>query len=239
MPIYRNSLSSQDQIITTGPNRPEFYDFDLFKPNQTAPKGGKKLLKDLHYTVFDTETTGLDPVGGDEIISIGAARIVNGRMVRGEYFDQLINPKWFMRSEAIAVHGIQPEMLKDKPLIDEVLPLFRDFIGDSVLVAHNAAFDMRFLQLKEKRTGIIFTNPVLDTLLLSAYLHANQESHALEAIAQRLGVEVRGRHTALGDAILTGEIFLKMIVLLNQKGIETLYEAQVASRGTYFSRLTY
>jgi DNA polymerase-3 subunit epsilon len=106
-------------------------------------------------------------------------------------------------------------------------------------VAHNAAFDMRFLQLKEKRTGIRFANPVLDTLLLSACIHPNQKSHALEAIARRLAVDVRDRHTALGDAVLTGEIFLKMIVLLKQMGIRTLQEARMASRETYFSRLTY
>jgi DNA polymerase III epsilon subunit len=234
-----NTLPGQGQTAMIEPERPEFYDFDLFKQSKSVTEIEKSQLTDLNYTVFDTETTGLDPVGGDEIISIGAVRIVNCRLLQEEIFNQLVDPKWYMRPEVIRVHGIQPEMLTGQPTIDQVLPHFRDFVGDCVLVAHNAAFDMRFLQLNEKRTGIIFANPVLDTLLLSAFVHPNQESHSLEAIARRLGVDVRGRHTALGDAILTGEIFLKLISLLKRTGIRTLHEALTASRETYFSRLTY
>jgi DNA polymerase-3 subunit epsilon len=108
-----------------------------------------------------------------------------------------------------------------------------------VLVAHNAAFDMRFLQLKEEATGICFRQPVLDTLLLSAVIHPNQESHKLEAICERLGINVIGRHTALGDAIVTGEVFLKMIPLLAEMGIRTLREAREAAERTYYARIKY
>ena len=88
-------------------------------------------------------------------------------------------------------------MLEGKPTIAKVLPAFHAFAQDTVLVAHNAAFDMRFLQLKEAATGIVFDQPVLDTLLLSAVVHPNQESHRLEEIAARFDVTVLGRHTAL------------------------------------------
>jgi DNA polymerase-3 subunit epsilon len=98
---------------------------------------------------------------------------------------------------------------------------------------------MRFLQLKEARLGIRFDQPVLDTLLLSAVLHPNQESHRLEAIAERLGVSVLGRHTALGDAMVTGEIFLKMLPLLAGMGIHTLRQAREASEKTFHARLQY
>jgi DNA polymerase-3 subunit epsilon len=120
-----------------------------------------------------------------------------------------------------------------------VLPRFHAFCEDTVLVAHNAAFDLRFLQMKEEATGIRFTQPVLDTMLLSPVIHPNQESHRLEAIAERLGVQVIGRHTALGDAIMTGEVFLKMIPLLAQIGIHTLGQAREAAERTYYARIRY
>jgi DNA polymerase-3 subunit epsilon len=130
-------------------------------------------------------------------------------------------------------------MLADQPPVESVLPRFFAFVEDSVLVAHNAAFDMRFLQLQEEHTGIAFTQPVLDTLLLSQVIHPHQEQHTLEAIAGRLGVDVVGRHTALGDAIVTGEVFLKMIPLLEEKGICTLKDAQEAAESTLYARIRY
>jgi DNA polymerase-3 subunit epsilon len=106
-------------------------------------------------------------------------------------------------------------------------------------VAHNAAFDLRMLELKENQTGIKFINPVLDTLLLAAVVHPAQESQNLEAISKRLGVSIVGRHTALGDALATAEVFLKFIPLLAQQGIHTLKEARVASKKTMYARLKY
>ncbi len=108
-----------------------------------------------------------------------------------------------------------------------------------MLIAHNAAFDMRFLQLKEEQTGLRFDQPVIDTLLLSAVVHPNQESHRLEAIAERLGLTIVGRHTALGDAIVTAEVFLKLLPLLAEKGIRTLREAREAAEKTYYARIKY
>jgi DNA polymerase-3 subunit epsilon len=120
-----------------------------------------------------------------------------------------------------------------------VLPAFQAFAHDTVLVGHNAAFDMRFLQLKEAATGIVFDQPVLDTLLLSALVHPLQESHRLETIAERLGVPVLGRHSALGDAMVTAEVFLKFVPLLAELGIRTLGQAREAAQKTYYARLTY
>jgi DNA polymerase-3 subunit epsilon len=220
-------------------SRPEFYDFDLFSWSERSHALDDLLLSELAYTVFDTETTGLEPSKGDEIIQIGATRIVNRRLLTHEVFDQLIDPRRHLPEASVKIHGITPEMLVGQPSIDTVLPAFRNFCADTVLVAHNAAFDMRFLQLKEASTGITFDLPVLDTLLLSAVLHPNQESHRLEAIAERLGVLIVGRHTALGDAYVTGEVFLKMIPLLAEMGVRTLGEARAAAEKTYYARISY
>lgn len=220
-------------------SRPEFYDFDLFRWSAASRALDDRSLFELAYTVFDTETTGLEPSAGDEIIQIGATRIVNRRLLSHEYIDQLVDPQRGMAEESIRIHGITPDLLVGQPTIEVALPVFHAFCADSVLVAHNAAFDMRFLQLKEERLGLRFDQPVLDTLLLSAVLHPNQESHRLEAIAERLGISVIGRHTALGDAMVTGEVFLKMLPLLAAMGIKTLRQAREASEKTYYARIKY
>lgn len=218
--------------------RPEYYDFDLFKFEDKSIDLDRKL-SDLTYTVFDTETTGLEPSNGDEIIQVGAARIVNGRLLRQETFDQLVDPEIPLKPEGIPIHGITEDMVRGQPNIDLVLPAFHEFCEDTVLIAHNAAFDMRFLQLKEERTGIRFTQPVLDTLLLSAVVHPNQESHKLDVILERLGITIGTRHNALEDALATGEVFLKLAKLLEDQGIVTVRQALEASEKTYFARVKY
>jgi len=219
-------------------SRPEFYDFDLFQTGGGGTLDDRRLVE-LPYTVFDTETTGLEPSAGDEIIQIGAARIVNGKLLRHESFEQLVDPQREIPAAGIPIHGIRPDMVRGQPTITRVLPAFHAYAQDTVLVAHNAAFDMRFLQLKEAVTGLTFDQPVLDTLLLSAVVHPNQESHRLEAIAERFGITVIGRHTALGDAIVTAEVWLKLIPLLAAMGIQTLAEARRAAQETYYARLKY
>ncbi len=229
---------AQTQVVRDD-GRPEFYDFDLFQTSAQARALDDRSLAELNYTVFDTETTGLNPSEGDEIIQIGATRIVNGKLLRHECFDQLVDPQRALAAASIAIHGIRSEMLVGQPTIAQVLPVFHAFASDTVLVAHNAAFDMRFLQLKEAASGLRFEQPVLDTLLLSAWVHPNQESHRLEAIAERFDVIVTGRHTAVGDAMVTAEVFLKLIPLLQARGVHTLGEARAAALQTYQARLKY
>lgn len=242
---FRFLVPRGEPVSTTMPSpqvpesRPEYYDFDLFQPKVISGELTERQLTTLNYTVFDTETTGLEPSAGDEIISIGAVRVVNGRLLRNEVFEQLIDPRRPINPESTRVHGIDSAALAGQPPIGEVLPAFHRFCEDTVLVAHNAAFDMRFLQLKQASTGVHFDHPVLDTLLLSAVAHPGLDDHRLESIAERVGVSVIGRHTALGDALLTGEVFLKLLALLAGRGIVTLGQALEASRRTYYARLEY
>jgi DNA polymerase-3 subunit epsilon len=233
----------QEQLEATqileNDSRPEFYDFDLFKSTDQSHALEDRLLSELVYTVFDTETTGLNPSGGDQIIQIGATRIVNSKLLRHESFEQLINPGRMIPAITIPIHGITQNMVMGKPDITEVLPAFYKFAQDTVLVAHNAAFDMKFLQLQEADTGLVFNHPVLDTLLLSAVVHPNQDAHRLEAIAERFNITILGRHTALGDAFVTAEVWLRLLPLLQAMGIHTLRQAREAAQKTYYARLKY
>ncbi len=219
-------------------HRPVSYEFDLFNRSDWQELGQTPLDK-LTYVVFDTETTGLNPSDGDEIIQLGAIRIVNGQLLHHESIDQLVDPLRHVPASSVAIHGIDPALLPGQPTIDKVLPHFHNFAENSVLVAHNAAFDMRFLQLQEEKTGIKFDNPVLDTLLLSSIVHPHQDSHALEGLAERLNVTIVGRHTALGDAIVTAEVLLKMIPLLKACGIHTLEDAINAAAKSPFAKVSY
>jgi DNA polymerase-3 subunit epsilon len=226
-----------ENVNDYGP-RPLFYEFNLFS-SALYEKMADIPLRHLTFVAFDTETTGLNPSDGDEIIQIGAIRAVNGRLLHDEILDQLIDPQRYLPAIATQITGITPEMLVGQPTIDKILPGFYKFAEGAALVAHNAAFDMRFLQLQEDKTGIRFDNPVLDTLLLSSLVHPNQEHHSLDAIAERMNLKIVGRHTGIGDAVVTAEIMLRLIPLLESEGIRTVGEAIKASSTSPFARYTY
>ncbi len=210
--------------------QPEFYDFDLFLPHPTVE--GENLLStplsELEYVVLDTETTGLRPSQGDRIVSLSAVRIRGGKVVSGSVFHTLVNPGRPIPPESIKFHGIDDEAVKDAPSLAEVLPRFYEFVGNAVLVAHNAAFDKKFLDLGAREAGLAeLDNPILDTLFLSYGVHKDFEGHNLDAIAARLGVVVENRHTSLGDARTTAAVFLKLLPLLERRGVRTLADAKV------------
>ena len=150
-------------------SRPEYYDFDLFRRRRRRARSTTARSPSSTYTVFDTETTGLDPAGGDEIIQIGA----RAHRQRQAAAQRVLRPAG--RSAAAASPRRRSRstasgrrLVRGQPTIAEVLPAFHAFARDTVLVAHNVAFDMRFLQLKEAASGVRFDQPVLDTLLLSS-----------------------------------------------------------------------
>lgn len=210
--------------------RPEFYDFSLLE-RVSQYDGGGQLLQELTYVVFDTETTGLNPSSGDEIVQLSAVRVVNQQVMREDRFDQLVNPGFPIPPQSIRFHGISDDMVVGAPDICAAMKAFGDFCKDAVLVAHNAAFDLKFLNLKESKCGIAFNHPVLDTLLLSIVLQPDYPDHTLDAIAMRFGVHIPAevRHTALGDAFATAEVFVHMLAALQDEGIRDLKQALEAS----------
>lgn len=195
------------------------YDFDLLGKVRNEALAEARL-EDLTYVVFDTETTGLLPAQGDEIVQIAAARIVNGRRVAGEVFDMLVNPGRAIPAGATAVHGITDGMVADAVGVDEALRRFHAFAQGAVLVAHNAPFDMQFLRRREAGLGLRFDMPIFDTVLLSAVLYGRHDVHSLDALCHRLGIVIpdEARHTALGDTLATADALLKMLPMLRGRG---------------------
>ena len=211
------------------PARPEFHGGRGIAQASHGDELDGRTLAGLRYVVFDTETTGLRPSEGDEIISIAAVRCRGGEIDEAGAFSRLVNPGRPIPRASIRFHGITDEMCAGEPPIGDVLPGFRAFVGDAVLVGHNADFDMTFLRLKEAETGVEFANVVLDTLLISLFLDPASENHSLDSIAERLGIAVEGRHTALGDAIVTARVFRKLLIRLEARGIATLGQVLDAS----------
>lgn len=207
--------------------RPEFHDFSI----ADLPPPDKALadlpLKQLDMVVFDTETTGLKLRSGDSIISIGACRILQGRLLANERFEQLVNPGRPIPPESTQIHGLTDLDVQKSPPLTIVLPRFRSFVGQAILVAHNAAFDLLALNQQAQEAGVTFNMPVLDTLLLSRAIDPDFEGHGLDALAERFQIQIpQGlRHTALGDAQATAELLLYLLPRLEARGITTLDEA--------------
>ena len=171
------------------------------------------------FVVFDIETTGFSPVK-NRIIEIGAVKVKEGKVI-GK-FSEFVNPKVPIPFEIVQLTGIQDSMVIDAPTINEILPKFLEFSKDSILVAHNASFDMSFIientnQLVGKRD---FT--YMDTLALSRLLFPEQNKHTLDFMAKTLKVVLENHHRAIDDAVCTAEIFFKLMDMCKEKGITSL-----------------
>jgi DNA polymerase-3 subunit epsilon len=202
---------------------------DVFRPSPQKSDLDDCRLQDLALTAFALGTTGSNPAAGDAIFSIGAIRIINGRLLRQEVYEQLVSPGQMVAAASAQSYRLEPSRLEGQPLIEAVLPAFCRFCEGTVLVSFGALHDMRLLRSKEVRSGIRFSNPVLDVALLAGGVQPNIDGSGLDAIAQRLGIATAPRATALERAIATGQVFLKLIPLLAERGISTLKQARQAS----------
>lgn len=189
------------------------------------------------FVVFDIETTGLSSKN-DMITEIGAVKVMGGKVA--ETFSQLINPGIPIPPKITELTGITNEMVAGMPSIDTVMPEFKKFMGDSILVAHNATFDIGFIREKMNILNMEFDNPVMDTLELARSVFTGLKNHKLNTVAKHLEVSLINHHRAVDDATATAEILIKTLDILMEKNIVSLKQInrlsnnQDASKGDQF-----
>lgn len=166
----------------------------------------------MREVALDTETTGLDPDTGDRIVEIACVELINHQPTEN-YFHKYINPMRDMPEEAARIHGLTGEFLADKPLFDEIVEDFLTFVGDAPLVAHNAGFDMKFINAELKRCGrpAIPWERAVDTLKIAQERFPGARN-SLDALCQRFGIDNTQRtlHGALLDTRLLAEVYLEL-----------------------------
>ncbi len=182
----------------------------------------KRELRDATYVVFDVETTGLSVVY-DKIIEIAAVKIKGGEII--DRFESFVNPHEKLSDTIIDLTGITDDMVQDAPEVEEVLKDFQTFTGDAILAAHNASFDMGFLNEGYKRAQLpIAKNPVIDTLELGRFLYPQFKNHRLNTLCKAFDIELVSHHRAIYDAEATGYLLWKMITDAAEKGLHRHYE---------------
>ncbi|MBQ6446258.1 PolC-type DNA polymerase III [Cytobacillus oceanisediminis] len=175
------------------------------------------VLEDATYVVFDVETTGLSAVY-NTIIELAAVKIHNGEII--DRFESFANPHHRLSATTINLTGITDDMVESAPEIDIVLRKFADWTGDSILVAHNASFDVGFLNVGYQKAGLPkSTNAVIDTLELGRFLYPEMKNHRLNTLAKKFDIELTQHHRAIYDAEATGYLALKMLKDASEKGI--------------------
>ena len=177
---------------------------------------GKGQSLDEKYVVFDIETTGFSPVT-NRIIEIGAVKVENGEIT--ERFSTFVNPQVPIPFHIEKLTSINDSMVMDADPIEVVLPRFLEFVGDAILVAHNANFDVSFIKENAKRQGILVDFTYVDTVGIARALLTGQSKYTLDAVAKTLGISLENHHRAVDDAECTAEIFVKFIEMLKKDNI--------------------
>ena len=189
------------------------------------PKG--QVLEDATYCVLDLETTGIS-ITTEKITEVGIMKVKNGEVI--DEFEMFVNPEKPIPQRVVEVTNITDEMVKDAETIDKVFPKILEFVGDSIIVAHNASFDVGFLKHNAKQLGYEFNNTYIDTLPLAKDLFPDLKKYKLGKIADSLGIEVDVAHRALADVDTTVKVFNVMLKKLKDKGINTVDEIDSASK---------
>jgi len=182
-----------------------------------AYKPTDRNLKEATYVVFDVETTGLSNQY-DQIIELAAVKVKDGEII--DKFERFSNPHEKLSETIINLTHITDDMLVDAPEIEEVLTEFKEWVGDAIFVAHNASFDMGFIDTGYERLGFgPSTNGVIDTLELSRTINTEYGKHGLNFLAKKYGVELTQHHRAIYDTEATAYIFIKMVQQMKELGV--------------------
>ena len=179
---------------------------------------------DSEYVVFDIETTGLSP-RFNKIIEIGAVRIKDGRIQ--DTYSRFVNPEVPIPYSITKLTSINDNMVINSPTIEEVLPEFLEYVGDAILVAHNASFDTGFIKEFAKRQGLNFDVTIVDTMTLAHVLIPELGKYTLDRLCKQFNVSLENHHRACDDAYATAEIFMKMLKMLHNKEIKTINELNI------------
>jgi DNA polymerase-3 subunit epsilon len=195
------------------------------RPPAVAAADRDTPLAELPALVLDCETTGLD-VQRERIVSLGAVRLHGGRIYPGVSFDRLINPGVPIPALSRSIHGISDDMVREAPDFPTVFAELAPLLAGCVVIGHNIAFDLAMLKREFELAGLRWEEPLfLDSLLLASGLDPKSKELGLETLAAVFGVDVHGRHTALGDSLVTAEIYRRMLPRLADLGIRTLGDA--------------
>lgn len=193
-------------------------------------------MSDKRLIMLDTETTGFKPEEGHRVIEIGAV-VLENRQITNQTYHQYVNPEFAVDQGALEVHGISNEFLQDKPKFHEVMDDFMAFIDDSILVMHNAPFDVKFLNNELKLTGasrrLEQVVDVVDSLVIAKQKHPGARNN-LDALCKRYGIGNAHRtlHGALLDAQILAQVYLAMTG--GQIGLDLDHESQSADSGLRF-----
>ena len=190
-------------------------------------------IESAKYVVIDTELTGLQPKK-DSIVSIGAVKMVGGKILLGDTFYRIVEPRTKLTGKSVVIHGITPSEVTECPGIATLLPEFLDFCGNSVIVGHFVALDINFINMEMKRLyGFHLQNPSIDTLKLYTWIRQKEEEvcsyHGglsedtnLFSLAEKYNIAVSKSHNALDDAFVTAQLFQRFISIMPMIGIKTV-----------------
>ncbi len=223
--LWKAEKSKRKEAGEENPDKQEFfkiiYGMEAYLVDDLHEIVTGETGQDFHadFVVFDIETTGFSPVK-NKIIEIGAVKVSDGQIT--ERFSSFVNPDVPIPFEIEKLTGINDSMVINAPFIETVLPEFLEFCGNAVLVAHNANFDMSFIKENARNQGIRREFTYVDTVGIARILLPHQAKHTLDAVAKTLNISLENHHRAVDDAEATAEIFVKFIVMLTSKGVDTL-----------------